>query len=104
MREAKHTPGPWEVEHPYGEPGTFIGSADTSLICRLYSVDHPSRGGTEECEYNARLIAAAPELLEAAHVALKCINAKGHRGEYPFLTELLELVISEATGQEPTAD
>ena len=70
MNESKHTPGPWAVEHPYGEPGIYVTGANprlsNPLICKL--VD---QARTPEGAANARLIAAAPELL----VALKAIKA-----------------------------
>jgi hypothetical protein len=61
---SKHTIGPWAVEHPFGEPGVYVTTAypDRSgpLICRL--VDQAQ---TPEGAANARLIAAAPDLLAA---------------------------------------
>jgi hypothetical protein len=60
--EAKHTPAPWSTERPYGEPGLFVCRSDRAatnpLICRV-------REGTKESEANARLIAAAPDMLYA---------------------------------------
>ena len=76
----KHTPGPWYlsgriemVGDPYSKLGQhalycarvthpgFIGD-----ICTVQSADHVDEGVTREtAEANARLIAAAPELLEA---------------------------------------
>ena len=59
--EAKHTPGPWTIE------GTAIlGKAGSGLtpVASIYANDdEPTVGSSED---NARLIAAAPELLEAA--------------------------------------
>jgi hypothetical protein len=43
------------VEHPYGEPGTFIGDERTALVARLY----PGQ------EHYAPLFASAPDLLAA---------------------------------------
>jgi hypothetical protein len=47
-----HTPGPWHVEHPYGEEGTYISSPDTTLVAKVYN------------ERDAKLLAAAEEMLE----------------------------------------
>jgi hypothetical protein len=60
----KHTPGPWiavgtYVEHP-NDKKADICTCDTALIGQ----GHLGRSYEEECA-NARLIAAAPELLEA---------------------------------------
>ena len=55
--QTKHTPGPWEV-HGNNIVATK-GNVDVAVIC--YSGEH----FTGEDKANARLIAAAPELLEA---------------------------------------
>jgi hypothetical protein len=60
----KHTPGPWiavgtYVEHP-NDKKADICTCDTALIGQ----GHLGRSYEEECA-NARLIAAAPEMLEA---------------------------------------
>ncbi len=61
----KHTPAPWKVQNPRHFPNKenahyFIvnGDALVSIMPELQS------NRTEESEANARLIAAAPELLE----------------------------------------
>lgn len=66
MTDATHTKGPWATGQ-----GMFdaILAHDDSLICRLSSVDYRTgqqlnRSNGEDLA-NARLIAAAPELLEA---------------------------------------
>ena len=60
----KHTPGNWRF---YTEPqpnGCPIVGTNGLMICMLaHSVHHPEQ--KEEALANARLIAAAPELLEA---------------------------------------
>lgn len=50
-----HTPGPWQVEARRGE--TLICRSDSAVLARL--------AAAKEWRANARLIAAAPELLEA---------------------------------------
>lgn len=55
------TPGPWEVNTEAG-PHLREVFADSVLICDCGLVIDP---GEPECEANARLIAAAPDLLEA---------------------------------------
>lgn len=53
---SEHTPGPWFAERPYKEPGLYVTAApNTALIARVWN----------DNEANARLIAAAPELLKA---------------------------------------
>lgn len=61
---SKHTPGPWRV-YPVMWPDDEV----TFDSFRILGADNVSPaivfGGVEEAPYNARLIAAAPELLEA---------------------------------------
>ena len=105
-----HTPGPWETRHRKG--------ADSMYRTEVFSDQH---GGIATCEWtvkhcgngvektyraaNARLIAAAPELLdelayliEVAEGAMRESNRDG--GEYD-IAEMLKgprAVISKATG------
>lgn len=61
MSESKHTPGPWLVQMEWqGEPVVAL-VANPGRSVYVVSEDGPPRNG----EANARLIAAAPELLEA---------------------------------------
>lgn len=53
------TPGPWRVSH-HPHDGVFAGS---EIVCRCYS---SAAIPISQSEANARLIAAAPELLDAA--------------------------------------
>lgn len=71
--QAKHTPGPWECSLDlctvYGRKGWSIGPVGvTAAVCG----DTPSR---QEQEANARLIAAAPELLTAMEECITEPNA-----------------------------
>jgi hypothetical protein len=50
---SKPTDGPWVVEHPYGEAGVYVSGPATELVAKVW----------HDNEANARLIAAAPELL-----------------------------------------
>lgn len=71
MSNAQHTPGPWQARSEY-EPWLIIGNVDGEILH-----DGPSFSYTEICEViggddarealaNARLIAAAPDLLALA--------------------------------------
>lgn len=75
-----HTKGPWEIGHPsmmtvFGSHG-FIGSDKVDqIVARCDSSIMFRRGATEselfhEAQANARLIAAAPDLLEACQLAI----------------------------------
>lgn len=80
-----HTPGPWAYRpDKYDDWGTVKGG-DGFVICqardyRFSDDDHLSecrRNGVDPWEANARLIAAAPDMLEA----LKEFVARVDRGE-----------------------
>ena len=61
-----HTPGPWELSYDNGSGRDIVASPDPLPICTVKI----SWVGHEQYRANARLIAAAPELLEAAQLAL----------------------------------
>lgn len=63
------TPGPWEIRD-----GLIYGIEDGAsyLVCDV--VGDPSAAVNEQDEANARLIAAAPELMEACKQMLKWID------------------------------
>lgn len=73
-QEAQHTPGPWRIKQSSANGNNFIypeGSEDA--ICGVrFHLDFDAH------EANARLIAAAPDLLEAVEVLLGGLEA-----EYP---------------------
>lgn len=61
----KHTPGPWIIRH--GGSG-FVGTEDRTVA--IAYGDDPDCHADERMQANARLIAAAPELLEALEEAV----------------------------------
>jgi len=73
MSETKHTPGPWNVDPSY--PGDVCAGTGHDVAVTCYKGMKPiDLDGTEatigpqsreEAEANARLIAAAPDLLES---------------------------------------
>lgn len=78
MNKNRHTPGPWEVDDANPEMVFTTYGADDSGM-RQYICDCEGTGSYEttpqsEYEANARLIAAAPELLEACKEALEQIQ------------------------------
>jgi hypothetical protein len=90
MKNAKHTPGPWEIERPFEEDGLYVSSESTALICEV--MEHSGHGtplqneeAEEMDEANARLIAAAPDLLEALQY-LHGIVLNGMTDDYDMMT------------------
>lgn len=72
---SKHTPGPWEWETFKAPILPRLWSSDV-IICDFGS-DEPYYpvGGTPPNEANARLIAAAPELLEALKALINNVGS-----------------------------
>ncbi len=66
MSGAKHTPGPWRAKTYADFLGVFAGDAKTP-ICDLGLAPAPDwpAAEAEETTANARLMAAAPDLLDA---------------------------------------
>ena len=72
--QSKHTPGPWKAN------GRIIEKYDTGMGIGAFPIASVLRGYKQE--ENAALIAAAPELLEAAKwVLLEIANGHGAHGE-----------------------
>ncbi len=87
----KHTPGPWFVMGCDVKP---LG--DRPFICWTGT---PERK-LEEARANARLIAAAPEMLEVCEHALSVLNAKEIDALQAFtMVERLKAVINKARGE-----
>lgn len=62
----QHTPGPWRY---WPETNVITGEPEGITLFRI-----EDQGGQNYPETNARLIAAAPEVLEAIHLALTSIR------------------------------
>jgi len=105
----KHTPGPWELsEAQYKEGfGTYrrveqveqFGDVVAS-VCIRHAVNHT----LDACgDANARLIAAAPNLLEALEVILRDHMAVHGVGDLEMQPALFQAraAITNATGEQP---
>lgn len=90
----KHTPGPWEatgnfVRSPMHQPEGLPRGVQIVECRDGYFLPH-----TEEAKANARLIAAAPELLEALNA---CIDYGAMTGD-EWVTSKARAAIAKATG------
>lgn len=74
MTQAKHTPGPWIIEDITDDGQSVISAASKNWIdfARVWVVTDESTD--KEGEANARLIAAAPELLEALKDVMSAVE------------------------------
>lgn len=92
---SEHTPGPWGLVE--GDVDLYVyAAAPDALVAQVRSDDGL------DCEANARLIAAAPELLAAVEAALGVwLNGEANSvgGRIAYENRLLA-AITTATGEE----
>lgn len=84
MEEMKHTPGPWKARKGFHADTIEIFHPDKSVKPPFYPCEIAtiaSDRDTAKAKANARLIAAAPELLEALKLAA---NALDKMGDMPY--------------------
>lgn len=111
----KHTPGPWKVGINGNDSlSIWTIAPSTNVVAVLHDVPHENN-----TKANAHLIAAAPELLEAAKFALRSLEAandamggdqygeagitgkyKHTRGYYLECRKELAAAIAKAEGKE----
>ncbi len=113
---AKHTPGPWKASPVSGIVGSLI-SCERGNVAAVMPQGTPQRFDIEQTVANARLIAAAPELLEALKriVCSDCRNGVLYRDSLFFDLEREDdqqqcpncaprlAAIAKAESGEPTA-
>jgi hypothetical protein len=100
-----HTPGPWAIEEAGNTGEAFVITADTRDICWTADSTGTEDDGTgllvtDEDKANARLIAAAPELLAALRTAVQVMQDnnldEALAGEFDIFTDS----IAKAEGRE----
>lgn len=80
MTKTQHTPGPWDV---HGDSHTLVGARDGKMMLANTLHEHvvPRYCRSKaEAQANARLIAAAPALLEAARQVAWKLNRNTDQG------------------------
>jgi hypothetical protein len=109
---SKHTKGPWRLEHFNDEHGDYacsmIMSSEGRTISKLIphhgdvpTISHGEFKYSELDAANARLIAAAPEMLEALeriYCQVELLNNPIGRGD--DFCKLLKATITKANGRE----
>jgi len=86
----KHTPAPWKVK------GTAPSLKVTANEFTVATIIATSKADAETKEANARLIAAAPELLEVCETVLSALNS--HQAYHKDMRPELRAVIAKAKG------
>ena len=95
--KTQHTPGPWTIHADTdGWPLVMSGGVAGRIVANVNPQSCPDESSAPEfvempCEANARLIAAAPELLDACKAALS--------DDQPYI-EKCRTAIAKATGSE----
>jgi len=94
MSESKHTPGPWSYDiHGVITGGTHLATSvcvtsqhkwERAEGLGTWLEDQHRRELVSECRANARLIAAAPELLEALKMVVRHGSAVQHSDQLMF--------------------
>jgi hypothetical protein len=77
---SQHTPGPWQYDyspnHSGINPSFLVMAGDHTVVAEVErDSERGVRGGIVEA--NARLIAAAPDLLSAAQLVRDCLYEQG---------------------------
>lgn len=99
-QESKHTPAPWSInDFPQKDSRISIGAIGTPLIAYV-----PDRDvSVNEQKANARLIASAPELLDALGIAMQFDEKlKEHIRRYEWGARFLDkshAAIAKARGE-----
>lgn len=101
-----HTPGPWAVvEHDHAICIQTESPSKTKYDAARYAAiggfDRNDRAQLEEARANARLIAAAPDLLEALRSAVNDADAWGLADDECDWLPLARAAIAKATGGQP---
>ncbi len=100
----KHTPGPWEVRHGVGINPRYPWRVATGGYCVCTDVAHTG-GGASQQEANARLIAAAPDLLNVAQMLIEAEREAStddtFRLKVSIVCEFARAAIAKAEGREP---
>jgi hypothetical protein len=103
-RELKHTPGPWQSEDENGIPitsedwslgyegcgncvGSLITDSDGTVVAQAVLVYRRDEKVNERLTANARLIAAAPEMLDALERVQKFLADITAFGDEPSISK-----------------
>jgi hypothetical protein len=97
----KHTRGPWHVRDFDGSIGSIDAAGDMPVAQAMQTRPIRIEPNQDERRANARLIAAAPDLLEACKVASALLKGLPRSLGYDFDARQLDAAIAKATGEQP---
>ena len=100
--ETKHTPGPWTLGKGKVTIRETRETGSKGFIARCHMPGEWRYRSEEESEANARLIAAAPELMEALDTLTLVVGMTPIKGNLEALQEAQDMAraaIKKATGQ-----
>lgn len=104
---SEHTKGPWSVR-PRPTKGPASIEAPTGRICTFREVNTQAAIYNEEAWANARLIATAPEMLDALHWAITAVDRLAEvtpsgvlRSGIRTKADEIRTIIAKAEGREP---
>lgn len=101
MSEMKHTPGPWTPE--FGEAYRVRAQQDGGQVAIMMNLKGrhglAGRRNGDEVAANARLMAAAPELMDALKALLNYDNLGAY--ERADVRQKARAAIAKATGGQP---
>lgn len=91
-RLQQHTPGPWH-DHSHRQIGP-----DAGIVCEVWAAIGWGDGAIAEADANVRLIAAAPELYDAALHALVVVAGCNADGAFDEQERMLRAALAKAGG------
>ena len=97
MNGAKFTPGPWTVDESHIDGAINAGKRHVALANFYNCHDEEMRVTRDQQKANTQLIAAAPDLLDAAQTALECLEEGGFGKAYA--EDVLRAAIRKAGGE-----
>ena len=95
MSNVKHTPGPWIAFYEHHAGPMRVGAGTNCTVAAMYQ---PPVG---DMLANARLVAAAPELLEFVQEFLNDYRSEDGMGSMKHYAGKAFALIEKATGEQP---
>lgn len=94
--EFKHTPGPWKLIQANPSLATIITEPQIPGINNSYYIisEVYAAGDIMDATANAKLISAAPDLLQCLD---NCLQVKPHKVSVEAMKEMIRITIKKAT-------